>query len=109
MRISFDVDDTLVLHGLEVPSERSRFPAFVHRLFSEPLRKGTRGLMRELRLRGCEIWIYTSSGRTTFDIRLWLFLHRVRVDGIVNDELHRRKLASHKFDRLPSKYPPAFG
>jgi hypothetical protein len=108
MRISFDVDDTLVLHGLKVPSERGRFPAFLNLLLTEPLRSGTCALMQELRRRGCSIWIYTSSGRTTFDIRLWLFLHRIRVDGIVNDERHRRALASHKFDRLPSKYPPAF-
>jgi len=109
MRISFDVDDTLVLHGLDTPPERGRFPAFVHRWFGEPLRRGTCSLIGELRRRGCSVWIYTSSGRTPFDIRLWMFLHGIRVDGVINDERHRRELAGRRFSRLPSKYPPAFG
>jgi len=109
MRISFDVDDTLVLRGLDVRPERGRFPAFVNRWFGEPLRRGTCSLVRELRRRGCSIWIYTSSGRTPFEIRLWLFLHRIQVDGVINAERHRRELAGRTFSRLPSKYPPAFG
>ena len=108
MRISFDVDDTLVLHGLDAPPECGRFPAFIHRWLSEPLRRGTCSLVRELRRRGCSVWIYTSSGRTPFDIHLWMFLHGIRVDGVINDERHRRKLAGRRFSRLPSKYPPAF-
>jgi hypothetical protein len=109
MRISFDVDDTLVLRGHDVQPERGRFPSFINRWIGEPLRSGTCSLVRELRRRGCSIWIYTSSGRTPFEIRLWLFLHGIRVDGIVNDERHRRKLAGRTFSSLPSKYPPAFG
>jgi hypothetical protein len=109
MRISFDVDDTLVLHGLNTPQERGRFPAFIHRWFGEPLRRGTCSLVNELRQRGCSIWIYTTSGRTPFNIRLWMFLHGIRVDGVINDERHRRELAGRKFSRPPSKYPPAFG
>jgi hypothetical protein len=109
MRISFDVDDTLVLHGLDVTPERGRLPALLHRWFVEPLRRGTCSLMSELRRRGCSVWIYTSSGRTSFDIRLWMFLHGIRVDGVVNDERPRRELARRRFSRLPSKYPPAFG
>lgn len=109
MRISFDVDDTLVLHGLDTPPERGRFPAFVHRWFGEPLRRGTCSLISELRRRGCSVWIYTSSGRTPFDIRLWMFLRGIRIDGVINDERHRRELAGRRLSRLPSKYPPAFG
>jgi hypothetical protein len=65
--------------------------------------------MNELRGRGCNVWIYTTSERTPFQIRLWLLLHGLRVDGIVNGERHRRELSGRKFSRLPSKYPPAFG
>ena len=108
MRISFDIDDTLVLHGLDVASDPRRFPAFICCWFGEPLRAGTCSLMRELRHRGCSVCIYTSSGRTSFDIRLWLFLHGIRIDGVINDERHRRELAGRRFSRLPSKYPPAF-
>lgn len=109
MRISFDIDDTLVLHGRNVPSKRERFPAFIHRWFSEPLRLGTRPLMLELRRLGWNIWIYTSSGRTPFAIRRWLWLYGIRIDGVVNDQRHFRELTRRNFPRMPSKYPPAFG
>lgn len=109
MRISFDVDDTLVLHGIDAPPERGRLPAFIRRWFGEPLRSGTCSLMSELRRQGWSIWIYTSSGRTPLDIRCWLFLYGIWVDGVINNERHRRELTGRKFPCLPSKYPPAFG
>ena len=109
MRISFDIDDTFVCREVSYPGEVGRLPLFLLRRFCEPLRGGTRSLVNELRRRGCSVWIYTSSGRTPFQIRLWLFLHGIRVDGIVNDERHRCELSGRRFSRLPSKYPPAFG
>lgn len=108
MRISFDIDDTLVCREIPYPVESGRLPSFLLGRFCEPLRGGTRPLVDELQRRGCSIWIYTSSGRTPFQIRLWLFLHGIRVDGIVNDERHRRELSDLRFSRLPLKYPPAF-
>ena len=108
-RISFDVDETLVCHCAEVPTEEGVFPRLIHRWFGEPLRHGACSLIRELRRRGCSVWIYTTSGRTPFYIRRWLLLYGIRVDGIVNSERHRHGLARHGFSRLPSKYPPAFG
>ena len=109
MRVSFDVDDTLVCYGDGARIEASRVPAFVLRWFGEPLRHGTRALVRELRRRKCSVWIYTTSGRTPFYIRCWLLLHGIRVDGVVNSERHRQGLAVHGFSCLPSKFPPAFG
>lgn len=109
MRLSFDIDDTLVLHGFAFPTERGRMPPFIQRLLVEPLREGTRRLMMELRRRGCSIWIYTTSGRQPWEIRLWMFLHGIRIDGIVNDKRHQHELTGRRFRRLPSKYPPAFG
>ena len=109
MRISFDVDDTLVLHGIDAPPERGRFPAFLCRWLGQPLRRGTCALLDELRREGCSVWIYTSSGRTPLDVRLWLFLYGIRIDGVVNEARHRREVAGRGFLRLPSKYPPAFG
>lgn len=109
IRVSFDVDDTLVCHGRSAPIEASRLPDIIHRWFGEPLRHGTGSLVRELRRRGCSVWIYTTSGRTPFYIRRWLLLHGIRVDGVVNSERHRAGLAVYGFSRLPSKFPPAFG
>jgi hypothetical protein len=109
MRISFDVDETLVCRRTAAPTEAARLPLLIHQWLGEPLRRGTRSLVHELRQRGCSIWIYTSSGRTAFHIRLWLLLYGIRVDGVVNEERHRRELSGRRFSRLPSKYPPAFG
>ena len=84
-------------------------PNLIHAWLGEPLRQGTRLLFRELRRRGFSIWIYTTSVRTPFQIRLWLILHGIRVDGVINEERHRTQLAGRKFARMPSKYLPAFG
>ena len=108
VRISFDLDDTLVCRNLDAPADSGWLPGRFHRWCAEPLRRGTRALMHELRRGGCSIWIYTTSGRTPFHIRLWLLLHGIRVDGVVNGERHRQELAGHTLARLPSKYPPAF-
>jgi hypothetical protein len=108
-RISFDLDDTLVCSGSDALTEEGPFPAFIHRWFGEPLRQGTCSLIRELRRRKCSVWIYTTSGRSPFYVRRWLWLHGIRVDGVVNSERHRRGLAAHGFSCLPSKFPPAFG
>lgn len=108
IRISFDIDDTLAcqLHHCDV--EQSRLPACVHRWLGEPLRMGTRSLIRDLRRQGCSIWVYTSSGRTPSYIRRWLLLYGIRVDGVVNSVLHNRALTVHGMCDSPSKYPPAF-
>jgi len=108
MRVSFDLDDTLILHGRDTETEPGRFPLFIHRRLCEPLRSGTIALTLELQRRGCSIWIYTTSGRKPSSIRLWLWMHGIRIDGIVNDKRHRETVASRKFARMPSKYPPAF-
>jgi len=57
MRISFDLDDTLVCYREDVPQE-PRLGWFL-RLFmhDEPLRQGTPELIHQLRQRGWEIWV----------------------------------------------------
>ena len=98
IRISFDVDDTLACHFSQGDAECSRLPAAVHRWLGEPLRSGTRELARELRRRGCSIWVYTSSGRTPAYVRRWLLLYGVRIDGVVNSVLHKQALDLHVDD-----------
>lgn len=109
IRISFDIDDTLACHFRQTEAEQSRLPGIVHRWLGEPLRSGTRELARELRRRGCSIWIYTSSGRTPAYIRRWLLLYGVHIDGVVNSVRHGHALKVHGFTHSPSKFPPAFG
>ena len=108
IRISFDIDDTLACQLHHSAVERSRLPAWVHRLLGEPLRSGTRALTRELRRQGCSVWVYTSSGRTPSYIRRWLMLYGIRVDGVVNSVVHNHALTAHGLANTPSKFPPAF-
>jgi hypothetical protein len=108
LRISFDIDDTLACQFQHSAEEQSRLPAFIHRWLGEPLRCGTRALTRELRRRGCSVWIYTSSGRTPSYIRRWLLLYGIRVDGVVNSVRHGYALRANGFTHSPSKFPPAF-
>lgn len=108
VRISFDIDDTLACQLEHSAVEHSRLPAFVHRWLGEPLRSGTRSLIRDLRRQGCSIWIYTSSGRTPSYIRRWLLLYGIRVDGVVNSDRHYQAVAAQGLCNAPSKYPLAF-
>lgn len=108
VRISFDIDDTLACLPHHSAAEHSRLPMFIHRWLGEPLRIGTRSLIRDLRRQGYSVWIYTSSGRTPSYIRRWLMLYGIRVDGVVNSDRHQHVLNLHGLVKPPSKYPPAF-
>ena len=103
MRISFDLDDTLICDA-SVPTEpglswwrRWRYP--------ERLRHGTRSLMTALVRRRCKIWIYTSSCRSPRYLKSWFASFGVPIEGVVNQARHERTVGL----RGPSKYPPAFG
>ena len=109
MRISFDLDDTLICYGTGTPCEPD--PAWYWRLVSpgEPLRAGARSLMRSLRAGGWELWVYTTSYRSPASVRRWLRSHGVRVAGVINQEVHDRSLRRTPSDYPPSKNPRAFG
>jgi len=109
MRISFDLDDTLICFQTGVPQER-RLPWYLRWLTrDEPLRLGTVDLMRELRRRGWEVWIYTTSNRRPAAVRRWLRFHGIRIDGFINQDNHNAYLRRSRPDRPPSKNPAAFG
>jgi hypothetical protein len=106
LRISFDLDDTLICYGDGVPCE-PRLPwllrLFVH---DEPLRRGTRRLVRELADRGHEVWVYTTSHRGAPVVQRWLRAHGVRISRVVNGAEHT-KCFGH--GSSPTKRPHAFG
>jgi hypothetical protein len=103
MRISFDVDDTLVCIP-PVPTEQ--FVSSWRRwLYREPIRAGTRDLMVELALRRHELWVYTTSFRSPRYLRRWFASFGVRLAGVVNQARHDR----HVGRKGPSKLPPVFG
>jgi hypothetical protein len=103
MRISFDVDDTLVCYP-PVPTELF-VPWWWRWRYPELLRAGTKALMRELAADGHELWIYTTSYRTPRYMRSWFRSFGVPIRGVVNQDRHERVVGRQG----PSKYPPAFG
>src|SRR5262245_53680998 len=109
MRISFDLDDTLICYQADVPREPAL--GFFARLLvhDEPLRQGSRDLMRELRRLGCDVWIYTTSYRNPRSVAWWLRLHGIRVGGVINQEEHQRHNRPGPNYYPPSKNPPCFG
>jgi hypothetical protein len=103
IRISFDIDDTLVC-GPSIPTEQ--FVAWWKRAwYPELLRRGTRDLMRELIRQGHQIWIYTTSLRPAGYLAGWFRCTGVSISGVVNQQRHERQFGRQG----PSKYPPAFG
>jgi hypothetical protein len=103
MRISFDVDDTLVCSP-STPTEQ--FVSWWKRwLYSEPLRQGTRDLMGTLIADGHQVWIYTTSLRSSRYLFGWFRSMGIRLGGVVNQQRHEKTVGRHG----PSKYPPAFG
>ncbi len=109
MRIAFDLDDTLIPAGRETfPTEDP--PSWLgRRLAPERLRAGSAALLRGLAQRGCDLWIYTTSLRSPFHIRLLFLSYGIWIQGVVNEERHRRWLQSQGGRFACSKYPPAFG
>ena len=103
MRISFDIDDTLIC-DCSVPTEQhvSRWRRW---RYPEPLRRGTRSLMTALIQRRCKIWIYTSSARCPRYLKSWFASFGIPIEGVVNLDRHERTVGL----RGPSKFPPAFG
>jgi hypothetical protein len=109
MRISFDLDETLICHALSVPCENGWGPTVARSIFGEPLRRGARQMFKQLKTEGHEVWIYTTSMRSEFRIQIWLWLHGVLIDGIINFSVHNETPHAVRSLPTPSKYPPTFG
>lgn len=109
MRISFDLDDTLICYQPGACHEPA--PRWYRRLLApdEPIRAGAPALLRTLRGRGWDVWVYTTSYRPPWSIRRWLWAHGVWVGGVVNQDVHDRRLKRTRDDDPPSKNPRAFG
>jgi hypothetical protein len=103
MRISFDIDDTLVC-GSSVPTEPP-LGWWKRWWYPEPLRYGTMELMRGLLRRQHQLWIYTTSYRSPHYLRGWFRSIGIPIGGVINQHRHEHVVGRHG----PSKYPPAFG
>ena len=108
MRISFDVDDTLVLY--DGSPKETVVPWWWRWRYHEPLRLGTKALMQALLARHCELWIYTTSYRQPRYMRGWFKSFGVPLAQVVNQDRHDQVVKKSQFPGyVPSKYPPAFG
>lgn len=87
MRISFDLDDTLICYLPGVPGEAA-LPWYWRALVrDEPLRRGARALTARLWEAGWEVWVYTTSHRHPAAVRWWLWCHGIRVDRVINQDV----------------------
>lgn len=109
MRISFDLDDTLIPSGFSSALEPLRFARVARAFGIERLRAGTQEMFAALRERDHSIWIYSSSLRPRHRIELLFRWHSLRVDGIVTFERHQQAMAARHLVSPPTKFPPAFG
>ena len=109
MMISFDLDDTLICYQDGIRHERNRVPWFLRWWLNEPVRKGTRRLLKQLRRNGWDIAVYTTSRRSERYIRMLLWLYGARPKQVINQQRHDATFA-HRPDRrqLPSKVPYHF-
>lgn len=103
LNVSFDIDDTLVC-GADTPSEPF-VPFWARRRYPEPVRAGTRALLKALIERRCRLWVYTSSRRPPRYLRGWFRSAGIALAGAVNLCEHEQVIGC----RGPSKLPPAFG
>ena len=106
MKISFDLDDTLI------PSQSGDFPVerknTFQKLFGiESIRKGTVDLINALQESEHSVGVYTTSYRSKLKIFLTFLTYGLILDFIINEKQNRRKLK--KKGIYCSKFPPAFG
>jgi hypothetical protein len=108
MRISFDLDDTLICRQESAKHEKNLDIFLVGLWFNEPLRLGTRFLMKHLQQDGHEIWIYTTSYRNPFLVKLWMLFYGVRVTHVINQRIHDRYTKLRNSTIQSSKNPKLF-
>lgn len=108
MRISFDLDDTLICHQVSAKYENHTDLFLLKILFNEPLRLGTRFLFKHLVEDGHEVWIYTSSYRKPLFVKLWLRFYGIRVSKVINQEIYARQIILKNDVNRLSKNPKLF-
>ena len=108
MRISFDLDDTLILTGENCLYENPlKFPFYL--FYKERLRKGMVELYKELTDLGCDICVYTTSERSVEYIKRLFKLHGIKLHNIINQKIHQDIVQRGRREIMPSKVPSRFG
>jgi hypothetical protein len=111
VRIAFDLDDTLI--G-DFPLESAPWGLLPWLIPHERLREGTRTLFGELKARGHEIWVYSTSLRAPLAVHCTFWAHGLHVSGVISESENAAMQATFatRFAEMskhpPSKYPPAW-
>lgn len=101
MRISFDLDDTIISttkFSLEKESLWSKI------IGAERIRLGTIRLFKELRAQNHKIYVYTTSYRSKVKTKLMFLSYGIPVGFVVNQQEKRVR----KRGKNISKFPPEF-
>jgi hypothetical protein len=104
MKISFDIDNTLIPYAdeFEVESKSSILNWFA----SEYLRSGTNDLFKKLEHDKHEVWIYTTSLRPIWKLRLIFAKYGLYPKGFINQQIKQTRL--RKYKQTVSKNPNLF-
>ncbi len=105
MRISFDIDNTLIPYFNEFETEKVHLMA--KWLGVEAVRKNSTDLFQQLQHQGHECWIYTSSYRPISKMKRTFLYHGIRPDGYINGAISQKMLLKHHSSG--SKNPKLFG
>jgi hypothetical protein len=107
MHIAVDLDGTLIPECAEFDCEPTEGIARWIYLYS--LRTGAKELLRELIRSGQRVSIYTLSNRSAGKLKLWFFLHGIRVHRVINQQAHLQQVRKGNAVHKAIKWPPAFG
>jgi len=109
MKISFDLDDTLLVRSDAPDIEVGSVP-LVRGYIEEYFRAGCRELFSWLKQQHCEVGVYTNSYRGKSDLEQWFMANNMRIDFVINQQLHDGRVDSEpKRYSLPAKCPHLFG
>lgn len=105
MKISFDIDNTLVPYSDEFQVEENK--SILNLVSKEKLRIGTKSLFRKLEDDKHEIWIYTTSFRPIWKLKLLFSKYGIYPKGFINQNINLKALK--RANSQSSKNPKLFG
>ncbi|MDP4181330.1 MAG: HAD family hydrolase [Bacillota bacterium] len=108
MKISFDLDDTLILTENDAIYENP-VKMIKSLLYKEKLRKGIRNLCEELKSLGYDICVYTTSDRSAGYIKGLFSIYGIKLSNIINQRVHKDLVQGSRKEIMPSKVPSKFG
>ncbi|UOG73915.1 hypothetical protein MTX78_17555 [Hymenobacter tibetensis] len=103
MRIAFDLDNTLIRCGYDFPLEQPLRRTWAKLLGGERLRLGITEVACYCRQHNWEMWVYTTSHRSSWYVRKLFWLYGISLAGVVNQQRHSREVTA-----WCSKHPPSF-